>query len=344
MKRSGRSFAASLSLATLVLAPSLVALATLSTAACGGDTDNLPPPPAPPPPPPAPADAGAAVDTDGGAPATPPPPVTLLPGTAAPDPEKAPTVKIASPTREQVIPADKVNDWTIKLDVTNWATATGAAHVHLILDNKPYKPIYDPKKPIKMSELTKEPLAEGQHVLVAFPSRASHESVKTNGALYITEFYVGSKKGGGTNTVDVKKPMLIYSRPKGDYKGDMANHVLIDFQIANDKLNDPKLPGNTGTKGDHVHLTVSGPGIDKALEADAVKFGPPFYLDNLVDGKYTVKAELQAADGQVLAGPWNSTTREINVDHEGTPDPMPGMNMSGTTGPTKTDAGAPAAH
>jgi hypothetical protein len=322
---------------------SLVPAAALLALACGGSEDNLPPPPAPPPPPPAPADAAAPMDNDGGAPATPPPPVTLLPGTASPDPEKAPTVKIAAPAREQVIAADKVNDFAIKLDVNNWATATGAAHVHLILDNKPYKPIYDPKKPIKMSDLTKEPLAEGQHVLVAFPSRASHESVKTSGALAITEFYVGHRGQPGTNTVDIKKPMLIYSRPKGDYKGDMANHVLIDFQLANDKLGDPKLPGNTGSKGDHVHLWVSGPGIDKTLESDAVKFGPPFYLDNLIDGKYTIKAELQSADGQVIAGPWNSTTREINVDHEGTPDPMPGMNMSGTTGPT--DAGtAPPKH
>ena len=54
--------------------------------------------------------------------------------------------------------------------------------------------------------------------------------------------------------------MLVYSRPKGEYKGDMANHVLVDFQLANEKL----APG-----GDHVHVSVTGPGIEGEKAADA---------------------------------------------------------------------------
>ena len=104
--------------------------------------------------------------------------------------------------------------------------------------------------------------------------------------------------------------------------------MLIDFQVANVVLAEGK---------EHVHITVTGPGIDRALEAKAEKFGPPFYLDNLQNGDYVIKTELMTGDMKPIAGPWNSTTRTIKVNHDVPGDPMPGMNMGGT------DAGAPAA-
>jgi hypothetical protein len=278
------------------------------TVACGGGNDNLPPPP--PPPPPAPAIASAAPPASASVAATPPPPpapaITLTQGEASPDPAAPlPTVKILAPAKEQVIPAATAGDFVVKLDVKNWKTAMGDAHVHLILDAKPYKPIFDLKAPgPKLSELTGgEPLAEGQHVLVAFPSRANHESVKTKDALALTEFWVGKK---GDKAQDITKPTLIYSRPKGEYKGDMANHVLIDFQLANDKL---------ATDKDHVHIAVTGPGIDGEKAAEATTFGAPFYLDNLQDGSYSVKLELQGPDGKALPGTWNTNARTFSISH-----------------------------
>jgi hypothetical protein len=231
--------------------------------------------------------------------------VQLVQGTASPDPAPPlPTVKIVAPAKEQIIPTAKAGDLVVKLDVKNWQTATGSSHVHLILDDKPYKPIYDPKAPVKLSELPGgDALGEGQHILVAFPSRPNHESVKTAGALAINEFWVGKK---GEKAQDVGKPLLIYSRPKGEYKGDMANHVLVDFQIANEKL----APG-----GDHVHISVTGPGIDGEKAADATQFGPPFYLDNLQDGSYTVKLDLLGGDGKAIPGSWSSATRTISITH-----------------------------
>jgi hypothetical protein len=291
-----------------VLPLALPVLAAVLSVACGGASDNLPPPPPPPPAPPAatsaPADAAAPAEPAAEQP-PPAPPVTLAEGTASPDPPApTPAVKIVAPAAEQVVPAAKAGDFEVKLDVRNWKTAKGDAHVHLILDNKPYKPIYDTKAPVKLSELTGDaPLDEGQHVLVAFPSRANHESVKTPGAVAVVSFWVGKK---GARTVDVKKPLLVYSRPKGEYKGDMANHVLVDFQLVNDTLASGK---------DHVHLSVTGPGIDGEKTADAVKFGTPYYLDGLQDGAYTVKLDLLGADGKPVPGPWNSTTRTITVAH-----------------------------
>ncbi len=305
-------------------------------AACGGGNDNLPPPPPPPPPPPATAtpppppvdvpDASAPIAVPSG------PAPTLLPGTASPDPTGAlPTAKFTAPKAGEVVASDKAADYAIKLDVKNWQTATGSSHVHLILDNKPYKAIYDPKLPVKLSELTGgAAIEEGQHVLVAFPSRANHESVKTKDAMSIVEFFVGKKAEGKTN---LKKPILIYSRPKGEYKGDMARHVLIDFQLANDTLGDGK---------DHVNITVTGPGIDAPLTGKADKVGTPFYLDNAQNGVYTLKLELMDKDDKAVAGPWNATTRTITINKDAPADPMPGMAM-GAAGATGADAGADAA-
>jgi hypothetical protein len=237
-------------------------------------------------------------------------------------------VKLTAPTRDQVIPADKSGEFGVKLDVKNWQTAKGSSHVHLILDNKPYKAIYDTKQAVKLNELAGgEALTEGMHVLVAFPSRANHESVKTKDALTVVPFWVG-KKDANVKVDPTKKPMLIYSRPKGEYNGEMANHVLVDFQVANVTLADGK---------EHVHVTVTGPGIDKAVEGHVEKLGTPLYIDNLQNGSYTLKVELLDGANKVIEGPWNSTTRTIKVDHDAP------MDMSMAMPATAADAGAPAA-
>lgn len=317
----------------------LAVLGALACAACGGGNDNLPPPPPPPPAPPA-YEAGATPVTTTPQPqAEPPkpaaPPVTLTPGAASPDPAApTPTVKITAPTRDQVIPANKAADFAVKLDVKNWQTAQGSSHVHLILDNKPYKAIYDTKAPVKLSELTGgAALEEGLHVLTSFPSRANHESVKTKGALTVVPFWVGKK--GDAKTDFTKKPLLIYSRPKGDYNGEMANHVLVDFQVDNVTLAEGK---------EHVDVTVTGPGIAKDLHATVTKFGTPLYLDGLRDGSYTLKVELVDADGKVIEGPWNSTTRTIKIDHEAPMDPnMHGAPAAPAPAPSAAPAPAPSA-
>src|SRR5260370_30014169 len=44
-------------------------------------------------------------------------------------------------------------------------------------------------------------------------------------------------KGGD---VDPTKPLLTYSRPKGEYKGEDADPVMIDFWLSNAKLQDER--------------------------------------------------------------------------------------------------------
>jgi len=269
----------------------------------------------------------------------PAPPVTITPGAPSPDPAAPlPTVKLAAPTKDQVLDAAKAGDFAVKLDVKNWQTAKGSNHVHLILDNKPYKAIYDTKEPVKLSELAAgEALAEGMHVLVAFPSRANHESVKTKDALTIVPFWVGRKDPVAWKNDFTKKPMLIYSRPKGEYNGEMANHVLIDFQVANVTLAEGK---------EHVKATVTGPGTDKPVEGSVEKFGTPLYVDNLQNGSYTIKLELLDGANKPIEGPWNTTTRTIKVDHDAPMDTSMSMPMGDAGAPDAggvKDAGAKAA-
>src|SRR5437868_6455713 len=83
-----------------------------------------------------------------------------------------------------------------------------------------------PKPAIKLGELCEGDLAEGQHFLVAFPSRGTHESVKGKGAASFVTFWVGKK---GKPAYDGKGPVLIYSRPKGANAGDMGKALLVDF-------------------------------------------------------------------------------------------------------------------
>jgi hypothetical protein len=320
-----------------LLVPSalLAVLLGASVYACGGGNDNLPPPPPPPPPPP--TASATPVATTPTTPVTPTkapaPPVTITPGAPSPDPAApTPTVKLTAPTRDQVIDAAKANDFAVKLDVKNWQTAKGSNHVHLILDNKPYKAIYDTKEPVRLNELAAgEALAEGMHVLVAFPSRANHESVKTKDALTVVPFWIGKKDATAAKNDPTKKPMLVYSRPKGDYNGEMANHVLVDFQVANVTLAEGK---------EHVHVTVTGPGIDKPIEGHVEKFGTPLYIDNLQNGSYQLKVELMDGNNKLIEGPWNSTTRTIKVDHDAPMDMSMAMPSAGDAG--APDSGAPA--
>lgn len=296
-------------------------------AACGGGADNLPPPPAAPPAAPEPLPVASSTEDVEKNPKLPVP--TLMIGEAAADPAAPlPTVRITAPAKDQVI-KDKAGEFEVKLDVKNWKTAEGDAHVHLILDNKPYKPIYDTKAPVKLSELSGgEALAEGEHVLVAFPSRKTHESVKTKGSLFAVRFFVGKRD---PKTDLAKAPTLVYSRPKGEYKGPAASHVLVDFNLLNAEL---------GAGKNQVKLVVSGPGIDGTLAQVATTFGPPFYLDNLRTGTYTIRAELNDKDGKPVAGPWNTTTRTIAVDPGAPTDPNGGH---GGHGPAPAASGAAAA-
>lgn len=273
--------------------------------ACGG-SDLQPPVPPPAPPPPAVEEAPEPVVE---APAEPAPPslpeIAFGPTTPSEQPAKLPQVKIAAPKMDQLVAKDAEN-LAIKLDVKDWNTHHGGPHIHLILDDRPYMAIWDPKEPVKIADLLGpgETLQEGEHRLVAFASRQNHESVKAKGAISVVRFWVGKK--GKSDWKPNADPMLVFSRPKGTYNGALADNVLVDWYLVNAQLGDKH----------QVKATVNGPGLAESGHVAKVTEWRPWALDYLRSGDYTITLELLDAAGEPVPGAWNKTTRTITVNRD----------------------------
>jgi hypothetical protein len=106
---------------------------------------------------------------------------------------------------------------------------------------------------------------------------------------------------GTASDVDPKKPLLTYSRPKGEYKGEDSDPIMIDFWLVNAKLQ--------GDGGDYrIRYSVDGG------EAKFIDKWEPIWLTGWTAGPHRVKLELVDKSGGVVGnGDYNSTTREITV-------------------------------
>ena len=229
-----------------------------------------------------------------------------------------PTLKIVSPADGSTINGSTVQ---VKLEISGDLkgykphkdpTTQMGNHIHVILDNQPYEAYYE----IDAGPFELRNVSAGEHTLRVFPSRPWHESYKDKGAFQIVKFTV--RNGGADTTkpattnsgqpmstkagpVDAAKPLLTFSRPKGEYKGADAEAIMIDFWLANAKL--------TGDGGEHhVRYSVDGG------EAKYIDKWEPIWLSGWSSGKHSVKIELVDRDGNVVDnGGYNSTTREITV-------------------------------
>jgi hypothetical protein len=201
-------------------------------------------------------------------------------------------------------------------------------HIHVILDNQPYEAYYNLDEEFELRNVS-----DGDHTLRVFPSRPWHESFKNDDAFQMIKFTV---KNGGADTnkpattnsgntmsnsnadtsatpegkdmqpsnskdVDATKPLLTYSRPKGEYKGDDTNAIMIDFWLSNAKLKD-------GGGDYRVRYSVDGG------EAKYIDKWEPIWLTGWAAGKHKVKLELVDKNGNVVDnGGYNSTEREITI-------------------------------
>ena len=283
--------------------PRATLLAAALAAAC---SSSQPPPAAPPPPPPAaPVDAAvsmlsndpdaAVAAADVAAPeAAPLPPMAIVAGERREVPAPTPRVRIVAPAANATVREDRVE---VRLDVQHWrdvANASDMRHVHLVLDNNPYVRVDDPTRPVPL-----EHLSPGTHVLRAFPGWETHETVKTAGAYASVVFHVGAPSRD--LNFNPRAPLLTYSRPKGRVEGAGADHILLDFYLAN-------VPGNQlGPRGYRVR-----PSIDGAAQAELTAWAP-YYIDHLPDGEHTITLELLGPNGQPAPGPFNRGEQRITV-------------------------------
>jgi hypothetical protein len=194
------------------------------------------------------------------------------------------------------------------------------------LDNQPYEAYYNLGQEFELRNV-----ADGEHTLRVFPSRPWHESYKNEGAFQMVRFTVinggaDTTKPATTNSgqqmsnantsatpegkemqqttagaVDKTKPLLTYSRPKGEYKGVEADPIMIDFWLTNAKL-----------VGDGGEYRVRYQ-IDNA-EPKFIDKWQPLWLTGWLAGARKVKLELVDRNGSLVDnGGYNSTTREITV-------------------------------
>ncbi|MBC7909596.1 MAG: hypothetical protein H7Y30_03795 [Pyrinomonadaceae bacterium] len=253
--------------------------------------------------------------------------------------EAKPALRFASPRDGETINSSTVNvKLELSGDLKGYKPlkdpATGMGnHIHIILNNQPYEAYYDLMQPFELRNV-----AEGKHTLRVFASRPWHESYKNPESFQMVTFTV---KGGSadaskpttTNSgqvmadnknanasaspaapregkemapttageVDAAKPLLTYSRPKGEYKGADADAIMIDFWLKNGKLQ--------SEGGEYrVRYAVDGG------EAKFIDKWEPIWLTGWTGGKHTVKLELVGKDGNpVDNGGYNMTTREITV-------------------------------
>ena len=176
------------------------------------------------------------------------------------------------------------------------ANSAKGQHVHIILDNDPYFADYETGVPFDIGVLD-----EGPHTLVVFPSRSYHESVKSKNSVDIVNFYVGKKEG--EFMLDESKPTVIYSRPKGKYKGKDAEKIMLDFYIINIKPSD----------GYQVKYTIRKNEPDAVEHSITMKEWKPAFVTGLTSGEYIITLQLLDKDGNLVEGPFNNTQRAVTV-------------------------------
>lgn len=181
------------------------------------------------------------------------------------------------------------------------ANSSNGQHFHVILDNQPYMANYEPGTPFNIGTL--EP---GPHTLVTFPSRSYHESVKGPDAYDIVNFYV--QEESGSFMLNPSEPAIIYSRPKGSYRGAAAERIMLDFYLHNVELSE---------EGYKAQYTIRSTGSNaQDLASITLTEWAPAFVTGLESGRYIVHLQLLNAEGEVVPGPFNDTTREIQVETE----------------------------
>src|SRR5438876_5025675 len=141
-----------------------------------------------------------------------------------------------------------------------------------------------------MASPTKNPAARAE------PSKSATATASATPAREGKDY--APSKGGN---VDPTKPLLTYSRPKGEYKGEDADPIMIDFWLSNTRLQ--------ADGGQYrVRYSIDG-GDSKFLDK-----WEPIWLSGWINGKHSVKLELVDKDSNLVDnGGYNSTMRDITV-------------------------------
>ncbi|MBD2345195.1 hypothetical protein [Anabaena subtropica] len=214
-----------------------------------------------------------------------------------------PQVTIVTPKADEIISDNTVS---VRFQVKDLAIFKHpqwelGPHLHVILDNQPYIPVYDLSQPLVLSDLS-----PGTHTLRVFASRPWHESFKNEGAYAQTTFHVFTESDD--NNPDSSLPLLTYSRPQGSYG---AEPILLDFYLTNAPLHlVAKDQPNDQFSDWRIRCTING-------ESFVLDRWQAVYLKGFKSGKNWVKLEFLDNQGNPVKNAFNTTVRLFNYQPNG---------------------------
>ena len=204
------------------------------------------------------------------------PPVEIVPAITATGPAPLPSLTIAAPTKNQVIPTAKAGAFAVKLKVTGWDLRAGGNGLCVRIDKHRCRPVTDLKAPLTLNDLDPT-LDDGQHVITVLARRASGELVKPSGksaAFASLSFFVGKKAPPVWNDGG---PMVFFDAPADGPAP--AEGVLLDFYVANAEV----------TSGKYlIQASVGGPGLGPGA-AMILDSQAPLRIKNARPGEYLVR-------------------------------------------------------
>jgi hypothetical protein len=175
--------------------------------------------------------------------------------------------------------------------VKTCANSAKGQHIHNIIDNEPYTALYQPTATVKAKD-------GGQHIMLSFLSRSYHESIKDRNAFTLTSVITGkSRYSARYAKPDLSKPMLFYSRPKGEYTGSETDAVLLDFYL--------------------VNCDLSKTGYSVLAEINGTKFKLTkwcgYFMEGLPLGENAIKLTLLDVGGKPVNGPYGTSERKFTL-------------------------------
>jgi len=217
-----------------------------------------------------------------------------------------PQVSIISPQNGEVIEDTRVS---IEVDVKNYPLFKNeelgmGPHLHVILDNQPYRAVYTADEPIIF-----EDLSPGTHTIRMFASRPWHESFKNEGAYAQVTFHLFTETQ--EKAPDSEQPLLTYSRPKGSYG---TEPILLDYYLTNAPIRlseEDNTAINPASQRDwRVQVTING-------ESFLMDSWLPIYLEGFEEGRNWIKLELLDGDGNPIKNAFNTTARLFTYEPQG---------------------------
>ncbi len=198
----------------------------------------------------------------------------------------------------------KVENYQLTAQTADMATkgcnnSDKGQHIHFILDNSPYKALYEPQNEVVLNNNT-------EHYLLCFLSRSYHEALKNKEAAVLVHFKI-DENGKYQVLSATKSPMVFYSRPKGEYYGKDVDQLLLDFYLYNCKLS------NKGYKL-AAHITNPDNGVDTTA---ILTSWDSYFIKGLGYGKCKIELSLLDKKGKPVGGTNTVVTREFKTAEAG---------------------------